>query len=93
MQKYLLTWGYGTRVCLGRDLALMELHKAPLAFLLRFEVEAARVAGAGVEGGDGGKNVGVQVGKYVTRGGIAWFEGMEIGVRRREWMKEVDVKG
>lgn len=27
MDKYILTWGYGTRICLGKNIALLETYK------------------------------------------------------------------
>lgn len=63
--KYSMSFGYGTRVCLGRDIANMELYKGPLQFFRAFR-----------------PNI-VKPGEYVYKGGISYFEDMEITIERR----------
>ena len=52
--KYGLGFGYATRACLGKELAMMELHKGLLQFLCQFWAEEVR---------------GERVGTYVVMGG------------------------
>ncbi|KAK7756017.1 hypothetical protein SLS62_001960 [Diatrype stigma] len=66
--KYSLGFGYGARVCLGKDLAHMELFKAPLEFLRAFRPRARNPR---------------EPARYVYRGGIAYFEDMWITIDRR----------
>lgn len=67
--KYSMGFGYGARGCLGKEIAHMELYKAPLVFLRSF-----RVRGAGTE---------ERLGKYRVKGGIAFFTDMWVRIERR----------
>lgn len=66
--KYSLGFGYGARVCLGKDLAHMELFKAPLQFLRAFRPRTRNPE---------------EPARYVFRGGIAYFDNMWITIERR----------
>ncbi|KAF2753440.1 flavonoid 3',5'-hydroxylase [Pseudovirgaria hyperparasitica] len=44
-ERYLQTFGYNTRSCLGKDIALMELYKGLLQFFRMFDVEKIRSHG------------------------------------------------
>jgi len=74
MNKYSMTFGYGARICLGREIANMELFKAPLQFFRTFEPKS--VPGAPTEGKG-------MVGKYIYKGGITYFEDIWINIERR----------
>ncbi len=66
--KYNMGFGYGTRACLGKDLAMMELFKGPLLFLRSFKPTIRDE-----------KNPA----KYVIKGGVSFFEDMHLKIERR----------
>ncbi|MCJ1381646.1 hypothetical protein MMC17_004757 [Xylographa soralifera] len=66
--KYSMGFGYGTRACLGKELAMMELHKGPLQFLRRFRFEEVR---------------GERVATYCVKGGVASWKDVWLRIEAR----------
>lgn len=67
-KKYSFTFGYGSRVCIGKDLAMMELFKGPLEFLRRFRFD--RVADK-------------KEPAWVIKGGISYWTDVWLKIERR----------
>lgn len=67
--KYNMTFGYGSRTCLGVHVAHMELYKAPLLFLRTFKVTPRNVKTPA---------------KYRVVGGLAFFEDFWLTIERRD---------
>jgi cytochrome P450 len=65
--KYSMTFGYGARICLGKDIALMELYKAPLQFFRMFKPELDKQ----------------KPGTFVVKGGVGFWENMRMMIERR----------
>ncbi|KAH9983575.1 flavonoid 3',5'-hydroxylase [Xylariaceae sp. FL0662B] len=63
-----MAFGYGARVCLGRDIASMELYKAPLQFLRTFKPRLVNPENPG---------------RYVIKGGLSYFENMWVTIDTR----------
>ncbi|KAF2458809.1 flavonoid 3',5'-hydroxylase [Lineolata rhizophorae] len=66
--KYNMAFGYGARVCLGRDIALMELYKGPLQFFRKFRPEILNKQ---------------KPAEFVVKGGVGFWKDMWITIDRR----------
>ncbi|KAJ5741058.1 hypothetical protein N7493_000930 [Penicillium malachiteum] len=71
-KRYDFTFGYGSRACLGKDIATMKLFKAPLQFLRRYQFE--RVPGKPEP-------------RFVLHGGIASWIDVWITLRQKSSVK------
>ncbi|KAI5201748.1 hypothetical protein AUEXF2481DRAFT_694334 [Aureobasidium subglaciale EXF-2481] len=67
--KYNMAFGYGARVCLGREIANMELYKAPLQFFRSFSPELLDKE---------------KPGNYLIKGGVSYFTDMWMTIGERE---------
>ncbi|KAG9248744.1 flavonoid 3',5'-hydroxylase [Calycina marina] len=65
--KFSMVFGYGTRSCLGKDIALMELYKAPLQFFRTFRPELT----PGVKE------------EFIVKGGVGYWENMWMKISSR----------
>ncbi|KAF3398584.1 Cytochrome P450 momooxygenase gsfF [Penicillium rolfsii] len=66
--KYNFTFGYGSRVCLGRDIAMMELFKGPLQFFRSYKPEAVK---------------GKPEPKFVVKGGVGYWRDVWLTISKR----------
>ncbi|KAJ0114140.1 hypothetical protein J7T55_007974 [Diaporthe amygdali] len=66
--KYNMAFGYGARVCLGREIANMELYKAPLQFFRTFRPDIVN------------KEVPA---RYIINGGVSYYEDMWLSISKR----------
>lgn len=66
--KYNVAFGYGGRLCLGKDLAMMELFKGPLCLLRSFKLTLRNEQ---------------QPARYSVKGGVSYFEDMWVKIEKR----------
>ncbi|KAJ5247435.1 hypothetical protein N7468_002418 [Penicillium chermesinum] len=70
--KYNFAFGYGSRVCLGRDIAMMELFKGPLQFFRQFKPEQAKDKPEA---------------KFIVKGGIGYWRDVWLTISKRPEVK------
>ncbi|KAJ5901879.1 hypothetical protein N7495_002407 [Penicillium taxi] len=71
--KYNFAFGYGSRVCLGRDIAMMELFKAPLQFFRSYKLETVK---------------GKPEAQFVVKGGVGYWRDVWLTISKRPKVKE-----
>lgn len=65
--KYMMTFGYGSRSCLGQHIARMEMYKAPLLLFRTFDVVPRDE----------------KLGTYGVAGGVAGFKDLWVTLKKR----------
>ncbi|CAG7963525.1 unnamed protein product [Penicillium olsonii] len=70
--KYNFSFGYGSRGCLGKDIAMMELFKGPLQFFRQYKPEAVP---------------GKPEAKFMIMGGIGYWRDLWLTISRRPAVK------
>ncbi|KAF9891592.1 hypothetical protein FE257_003603 [Aspergillus nanangensis] len=70
--KYLFTFGYGARICLGRDVAMMELFKGPLQFFRHFKPKVVS---------------GKPAAHFAIKGGVGFWRDLWITIDKRPLVK------
>lgn len=68
LNKYNFTFGYGARVCLGKDIAMMEMCKGPLLFFRTFTPKLSNKK---------------QPGTWTVKGGVAFWKDMLMTIEKR----------
>jgi len=67
-----MVFGYGSRGCLGKDIAMMELMKTPLTLFLNFEVTPCGITKATPKP------------KEIVRGGILSYQDIWVTIRKKK---------
>ncbi|KAJ6098232.1 hypothetical protein N7499_002606 [Penicillium canescens] len=70
--KYNFAFGYGSRVCLGKDIAMMELFKGPLLFFRQYKPEAVP---------------GKPEAKFIVKGGVGYWRDVWLTISKRPQAK------